>query len=57
MEKDYIESMYKIAVYDFRLSTSEDAAFDARRRMAKLEALAAETFGFDYADSLAALRG
>lgn len=54
MDKEYIESQYKLAYLDFTLASSDDQQWDARQRMAKLEALASELFGFDYADSLLA---
>lgn len=52
LEKDYIEREYRAAVLDFRTAKNEDEQWSARRNMARLEALAAEMHGFDYADSL-----
>lgn len=50
--KQYIEEQYRLAVLDFQTAKNEEEQFAARRSMAKLEALAAEAYGFDYADSL-----
>ena len=52
MDKVYIENQYKLAWLDFKTAHNEDEQWDARKRMARLEALASELFGFDYADSL-----
>ena len=52
MDKSYIESQYRLAWLDFKTAHNEDEQWDARKRMAKLEALASELYGFDYADSL-----
>ena len=52
MDKNYIEKQYRLAVLQFRTARSEDEQWQARRSMAKLEAVASEIFGFDYADSL-----
>lgn len=52
MDKTYIEREYKLAWLDFKTSPDENDQWDARKRMAKLEALASELYGFDYADSL-----
>lgn len=52
MDKSYIESQYRLAWLDFKTAHNEDEQWDARKRMAKLEALASELYGFAYADSL-----
>lgn len=51
-EKQYIESQYNLAMLDFRAAGTEDAQWEARKQMADLERLAAELFGFQYADEL-----
>lgn len=56
MDKQYIENQYRLAWLDFRTAHTEDEQWTARKQMAKLEALASELFGFEYADSLQALR-
>lgn len=52
MDKTYIEREYKLAWLDFKTAHDEDGQWEARKRMAKLEALASELYGFEYADSL-----
>lgn len=52
MDKTYIEREYRLAWLDFKTAHTEDEQWDARKRMAKLKALASELFGFEYADSL-----
>lgn len=52
MDKMYIENQYKLAWLDFKTAHNEGEQWDARKRMARLEALASELYGFDYADSL-----
>lgn len=52
MDKYYIESQYRLAVSDYRLSINDAQKHDALRRMAKLELIASEVFGFDYCDEL-----
>lgn len=56
MDKTYIAEQYRLAWLDFQTARTEDAQWDARRTMARLEMLAAERYGFEYADSLRALR-
>ena len=53
--KPYLEEQYRLAVSQFRLgqfSKNEDVQWDARKSMAKLEVLATEMYGADYADDL-----
>lgn len=53
--KPYIEEQYRLAVSQFRvgqISENEDVQWDARKDMAKLEILATEMYGADYADDL-----
>lgn len=52
MDKDYIKNQYKLAYLDFRTARSENEQWDARKRMAKLEALASEMFGFEWSDAM-----
>lgn len=54
MDKTYIEKMYKLAVQDFKFAHDENERWKARKDMARLEAVASQLFGFDYADSLGA---
>lgn len=52
LSKEYLISQYNIAVADFKLASNEDAQWDARKRMAKLEALAIEMHGEEFAQEL-----
>lgn len=54
--KGYIEQQYRLAWLDFATAKSENTQWEARKTMARLEALASETYGSDYADSLALIR-
>lgn len=56
MDKTYIAEQYRLAWLDYVTARTDDAQWDARRSMARLEALAAERYGYDYADSLRELR-
>ena len=56
MDKTYIAEQYRLAWLDFQTARTADDQWDARRTMARLEALAAERYGYDYADSLRELR-
>ena len=50
--KDYIERDYKQAISDFKVSHNENERWDSRKRMAKLELLACEFYGYQYLDYL-----
>ena len=56
MYKRYIEEQYRSTWLDFETAKSGDEQWDARRRLHKLVNLAAQMYGFDYADSLRRLR-
>lgn len=56
VEKNYIETQYRLAWLDFVIAKSDFAKWEARKAMARLEEIASRAFGFDYADSLANLR-
>lgn len=55
ISKQYIEKEYKQAVLEFKCAHTEDDQWDARKTMARLEQIAMQEFGFEYADSLQAL--
>ena len=55
MHKQYIEEQYRLAQLDFEIARNEEEQWDARRRMSRLMRLAAELYGFAYADALPAL--
>ena len=52
MDKKYIENQYHLAVLDFQTARSEAAQWEARKTMARLEQIAAQEYGFEYADDL-----
>ena len=52
MDKEYIERYYHQAVLDFKLAVNEDEQWDARKNMARLEALAIELFGEKFSNGL-----
>ena len=56
MDKYYIESQYRLAVLDYKLSINDDQKHDALRRMAKLELIASEFFGFNFCDELGKMK-
>lgn len=56
MDKHYIESQYKLAILDYKLAKDDNEKHSAQRRMAKLELIASETFGFNYCDELEKLK-
>lgn len=53
MNKEYIEREYDTAVLDYQTAHSEEERFTARQSMARLETIAMQDYGFDYADKLA----
>ena len=52
VEKQYIEEQYYLAVLDFQTARNEEAKWKARKNMARLQQLAAQVYGFGYADKL-----
>lgn len=50
--KEYIENQYHQAVLEFKTAKSEDEQWQARNTMARLEQIAMQEFGFQYADEL-----
>lgn len=57
IEKSYIEREYRLAFLDFKTAKNKDEQWNARKTMARLEQIAMQEFGFDYADTLQQLRG
>ena len=51
-DKKYIENQYRLAVLDFQTARNEDEQWEARKTMARLEQIAAQEYGFEYADEL-----
>lgn len=56
MDKNYIEEQYRLAVLDYKTAKNEDEQWNARKTMARLEQIAMQEFGFEYADSLHILK-
>lgn len=52
MDKKYIENQYHLAMLEFRTARNEDEQWEARKTMARLEQIAAQEYGFAYADEL-----
>lgn len=52
MDKSYIENAYRQAFLEFKCAHSEEEQWSARATMARLEAIAMQEYGFDYADTL-----
>lgn len=54
--KKYIEEQYELAVMEYKTACSEDEQWEVRKTMARLERIAMEEYGFDYADELACMK-
>lgn len=52
LNKNYLESEYKQAIREFKAAINENAQWEARKSMAKLEMIAGQMYGFDYMDEL-----
>lgn len=52
MDKKYIEEQYHLAMLDFFTAKNEDEQWEARKTMARLEQIAMQEYGFNYADEL-----
>ena len=52
IDKDYIEREYRLAFLEFKTAKNEEEQWNARKTMAKLEQIAMQEFGFEYADQL-----
>lgn len=50
--KEYIEREYHLAMLDFKTAKNEDEQWEARKTMARLEQIAMQEFGMEYADEL-----
>lgn len=50
--KEYLEREYRLAVLDFKTAKNEDEQWEARKTMARLEQIATQEFGTEYADEL-----
>ena len=54
--KQNIETEYRLAILDFMVARNEEEQWSARKAMARLERIAMEDYGFDYAKSLEILK-
>ena len=52
LTKNYLESEYKQAIREFKAAIDENAQWEARKTMARLEMIAGQMYGFDYMDEL-----
>lgn len=50
MDKEYIEKEYEQAIKEYNAALTEDDLDTSRRTMKRLEAIAMQDYGFDYAD-------
>lgn len=48
LTKNYLESEYKKAIHNFKIAIDENAQWEARKSMARLEMIAGQMYGFDY---------
>lgn len=55
LDKTYLRKTYMQAVREYRAALNEDQQWDARKTMARLERLAIEMHGEDFAKELHAL--
>lgn len=53
MTKEYLQREYKLAILDFKTAHNDADQWAARANMARLERIAADLYGFAFADSLA----
>ena len=57
ISKQRIEEEYRLAFLDYKTAKNEEEQWYARKAMARLEKIAMEDYGFEYADSLHNLKG
>lgn len=56
MDKDYLETQYRLAFLDYKIAKDEKARADALKEMSRIEQIASQKYGFEYADSLHVLK-
>lgn len=56
ISKNYIEREYKQAILEYKCAANEDERWELRKRMARLEQISMQEYGFEYADELARLK-
>lgn len=52
MDKEYLRKQYHQAVLEFKTAISEDAQWQAREQMARIERTALELFGDDFVQEI-----
>lgn len=57
MTKTYLQNEYHIAATDFRVARNEDEQWEARKTMARLEQIAAESYGDAWVNELRSREG
>ena len=56
ISKNYIEREYRQAVLEYKCAANENERLELRKTMARLEQIAMQEYGFEYADELARLK-
>lgn len=56
ISKNYIEREYRQAILEYKCAANEDEQWELRKTMARLEQIAMQEYGFEYADELARLK-
>lgn len=54
--REYLAEQYMLAWSDFRIARSEDEQWEARKRLAKIEQTAIESYGNRFAEELRKIR-
>lgn len=52
MDKEYLKKQYHLALLEFKTARNEDAQWQVREQMAKIERTALELFGEDFLNQL-----
>lgn len=52
LSKEYLINTYRQEVLEFRTASNENEQWNARKAMAKLENIAMQQYGYEFADKL-----
>ena len=52
MGKEYLVEQYAVMLSNYRIADNDEKKWDSRKGMARIEKLAMEQYGFDFADLL-----
>lgn len=52
MDKEYLRKQYHLAMLEFKTAISEDAQWQAREQMARIERTALELFGENFVNEI-----